>query len=131
MYEVFTDDFYQLMSAMKEGFDFASYPKSSTFFDGTKTKVLGNFKDEARGQSIIEFVGLKPKIFPYQTLNDPSNGEAVLNTKKRVNVIERAAVAKLRHEQFKAEWQHPEESYVPNRRIRSYLHQLSAIDVWI
>ena len=47
MYEVCTDDFYQDMWAMKEEFDLASYPKSSPFYDPSKNKVVGKFKDEA------------------------------------------------------------------------------------
>ena len=129
MYEVCTDDFYQDMWAMKGEFDLASYPKSSPFYDPTNNKVVGKFKDEASGQSITEFVGLKPKMYSYQTLNDPSNGEVGFTTKKRAKGIQRAVVGKLRHEQFKAQLDHPEETYVPNRRIGSKLHQLYGIEV--
>ena len=92
---------------MKDEFDLASYPKSSPFYDATNNKVVGKFKDEASGQSITEFVGLKPKMYSYQTLNSgaaiPSKGpahvEAAFTTKKRAKGIQRAAAAKLRHEQ--------------------------------
>ena len=47
---------------MKEQFDLASYPKSSAFYDPTNNKVVGKFNDEATGQTITEFVGLKPKM---------------------------------------------------------------------
>ena len=30
-------------------------------------KVIGKFKDEAAGQPIIEFVGLKSKMYSYKT----------------------------------------------------------------
>ena len=30
-------------------------------------KVIGKFKDEAAGMVIIEFVGLKPKMYSYRT----------------------------------------------------------------
>ena len=89
------------------------------------------FNDEASGSPIIEFVGLKPKMYSYQTLTDPSLGEAASITKKRANGIQRAAVAKLRHDQYKAQLDHPEEGYVPNRRHGSKLHQIYGIEVWI
>ena len=82
---------------MKQEFDLASYPKSCPFYDPTNNKVVGKFKHEASGQSITEFEGLKPKMDSYQTLNDPSNGEAGFTTKKREKGIQRAAMAKLRH----------------------------------
>ena len=130
MYEVCTNDFYQDMSAMKDEFDLASYPKSSTFFDATNNKVVGKFKDDARGQSITEFVGLKPKMYAYQTLNDPSHGEAGFIKKKWAKGIHRVAVAKLRHDQYNAQLDHPDEIYMPNRRIGSKLHQIYGIGVW-
>ena len=91
MYEVCNDDFYQVMWAMKGQFDFARYRKNSPFIDPTNNKMVGKFNNEASGQSITEFVGLKPKMFSYQTLNDSQHGEAGFTTKKRAKGIQRAA----------------------------------------
>ena len=129
MCEVCTDDFFQDMGARKWNFDFASYPKSSPFYDPTNNKVVGKLKYEESGQAITEFAGLKPKMYSYQTLNDPSNGDAGFTNKKRAKGIQRAVVAKLRHDQFKAQLDHPEETYVANRRIGSKLHQIFGIEV--
>ena len=77
--------------------------------------MVRKFKDEATGQSITEIVGLKTNNYSNQTLNtgagipslnDPPNGEAGFRTKKRAKGIQRAAVARLRHEEFKAELDH-------------------------
>ena len=139
MNEVCTDDFYQDMWARNGEFDLASYAKSSPFYDPINNRVVGKFKDEASWQSITEFVGLKPKMYSYQTLKtgggihtlqDPSHGEEGFTTKKRAKAIQRAAVAKLRLDQFKAQLDHPEETYVLNRRIGSKFHQLYGIEVW-
>ena len=125
---------------MEEEFDLASYPTSSPFYDASNNKVVGKFKDEASGQAITEVVGLKPKMYSYQTLKtgagiptlkDPSQGQTGFTTKKGAKGIQRAAVAKLRQKQFKAQLDHPEETYVLNRRIGSKLHQLYGIEVWI
>ena len=71
MDEVCTDYIYQDIWSMKDEFDLASYPKSSRFIDPTKKNVVLKFKDEPSGQSLSEFVGLKPKMNSYQTLNTP------------------------------------------------------------
>ena len=84
---------------MKEELDVASFPKSSFFFDATNKKVVGKFNPEASGQAISEFVGLKPKMYSYHRLIDPSHGAAAFTTKKRAKGNQRAAVAKLRHEE--------------------------------
>ena len=87
---------------MKGEFDLACDPNSSPFYDPTINKVVGKFMDEASRQSITEFVCLKPKMYSYQTLNDPSYVEAPFTTKKPAKRIQRAAVGKLRHHKFKA-----------------------------
>ena len=94
MDEVCTDDLYHDMWVMKDEFDLASYPKSSSFFDPTNSNVAGNVKDEASGQSILVFVGLKAKMYSYQTLNEASQGEAGFTSKKRAKGIQTVAVAK-------------------------------------
>ena len=70
MYHVCTDDFYQDLWSMNE-FALASYRKSSPFYDATKNKLVGKFKDEGSGQSLSELGVLKPMMEQYQTLNDP------------------------------------------------------------
>ena len=69
-------------------------------------------------------------MYSHQILNDPLPGEHVFTSKKRTNAIECAAVAKLGHDEYKAELDQPAETYVANRRIRSHLPQLYGIDVW-
>ena len=76
-------------------------------------------------------MGLKAKMYSYQTLNDPSHGQAGFATQKRGTGIQRAAVAKIRHAEYKAQRDHPEETYVPNRRNGSTLLQFYGIEVWI
>ena len=62
--------------------------------------------------------------------NDPLHGEALFSTKKRAKGIHRAAVAKNRQEQYKAQLDQPEETYVPNSHIGSNLHQIYGNEVW-
>ena len=48
-------------------FDNSDYPKSSKFFFDNNKKVIGKFKDEAAGEPIVEFLGLKSKMYSYRT----------------------------------------------------------------
>ena len=93
---------------MKENFDLASYPKTSTIYDGPNNKVVGKFKDESNWDTIVEFLAISAKIYSYQTFNTGAASTA-LCTKKRANGLQMAAVTKLRHLEFKAHLDHPEE----------------------
>ena len=44
-------------------FDNSDYPKSSKLFSGENKKVIGKFKDEAAGKPILEFFGVKTKMY--------------------------------------------------------------------
>ena len=67
-YHIVTDNAYRDFYLSKDLFDNSDYSKSSKyFFDENKKKVIGKFKDEAAGNPIISFVGLKSKMYSYQT----------------------------------------------------------------
>ena len=66
-YHIQTDDVYQDLYKDKGLFDNSDYPKTSKFFFDNNKKVIGKFKDEAAGKPIIEFVGLKSKMYSYRT----------------------------------------------------------------
>ena len=61
------DDLYEDLYHDRELFDNSDYGKSSKFFFDENKKVIGKFKDEAAGQPIIEFVGLKSKMYSHKT----------------------------------------------------------------
>ena len=44
-------------------FDTSDLPKGHAMFSNDNKKVLGKFKDEAKGVAIAEFVGLRPKLY--------------------------------------------------------------------
>ena len=64
-YEIQTKDAYKDFWADKNKFDNIDYPKDSQFFDPTNEKVIGKFKDEAAGMPILDFIGLKSKMYSY------------------------------------------------------------------
>ena len=66
VYEIETSDFYENISADVKGkFDTSNYPSdySSGIPTGFNKEVLGMFKDEAGGEIIDEFVGLKKQSY--------------------------------------------------------------------
>ena len=68
-YEIETEDFYKDISPdVKSMFDTSNYPKDnpSGIETGVNKKVIGMFKDEAGGQQITEFVGLRAKLYSYK-----------------------------------------------------------------
>ena len=53
----------------KDLFDFSNYSKDSKFFDETNKKVIGKMKDEFGGVIVIEFVGLKSKMYSMKKID--------------------------------------------------------------
>ena len=62
-YEIKSEDVYKEFYKWKNLFDFSNYSKDSIFYDDTNKKVIGIMKDEYGGVIIIEFIGLKAKMF--------------------------------------------------------------------
>ena len=72
MYEIETPDFYKDINPdVQAKFDISNYPEDhpSGITTGVNKKALGMFKDEAGGEEIVEFVGLRAKLYSYH-LND-------------------------------------------------------------
>ena len=65
----------------KDFFDFSNYSKNSKFFDETNKKVIGKMKDEFGGVIIIEFVGLKSKMYSIKKIDGKEH-----NTAKGVSI---------------------------------------------
>ena len=63
--EIETEDVYVDMASekYKNLFDTSNYPPNHPSFDETNRKVLGKMKDECFGNPIIEFVGLRSKMY--------------------------------------------------------------------
>ena len=62
-YEIKSKDVYEESFKRKDLFNFSNYSKDSKFFNETNKKVIGKMKDEFGGVVIIEFVGLKSKMY--------------------------------------------------------------------
>ena len=80
-------------------------------------------KDEAAGKPILEFIGLRPKMYSFLTAVDPADPEN-LKEKHTAKGISRAVKAQLRHEQYREQLEMPLENYQNNKRIGCKLHEL-------
>ena len=71
-YEIKTKDIYKDINPdIEKRFDTSDYQTnhSSGIKTGLNSKVLGMFRDEAGGKQIVEFVGLRAKLYSYKMLN--------------------------------------------------------------
>ena len=62
-YEIKSENVYEEFYKWKDLFDFSNYSKDSKFYDDTNKKVIGIMKDEYGGVIVIEFIGLKAKMY--------------------------------------------------------------------
>ena len=69
-YEIETNDAYKDFFKDKSKFDNSDYPENSPYFNKINKKVIGKFKDEAAGVPVVEFVGLRSKMYSYMKDND-------------------------------------------------------------
>ena len=68
---------------MIDKFDNSDYPENSPYYDKTNKKVIGKFEDEAASTLIVEFVGLKSKMYSY-IKNYEKGGKTAKGIKKNV-----------------------------------------------
>ena len=88
VYEIKDKNVYKQCFKDKDLFDFSGYLKDSVYYDISNKKVLGKMKDEFNGVKIIEFVGLKSKMYSLISSNDKE-----VNKAKGIN-------KKLRHKEY-------------------------------
>ena len=80
-YEIKSENVYEEFFNWKDLFDFSNYSKDSKFFNETNKKVIGKMKDEFGGVIIIEFAGLKSKMYLIKIIDGKEH-----NTAKRVSI---------------------------------------------
>ena len=80
-YEIKSKDVYEKFYKWKDLFDFSNYSKNSKFFNQTNKKVISKMKDELGEVIIIEFVGLKSKMYSIKKVDGKEH-----NTAKGVNI---------------------------------------------
>ena len=132
MYWVETEDIYADMVEDADLYDMSNFdtahPQYKPEFQQNKA-VVGLMKDEASGNPITEFIGLRPKMYSFQAVKVKPDGTTEIFGKHRAKGIQHAAADKLDHEQYLAQLERPEENFVVNRRLGSRLHKVYGIEV--
>ena len=68
-YEIKSENIYEEFYKWKDLFDFSNYSKDSKFFGETNKKVIGKMKDELGGVIVVEFDGLKSKMYSIKKID--------------------------------------------------------------
>ena len=121
-YEIEAKDVYQDFWNDKDRFDNSDYPENSLYFDKTNKKVIGKFKDEAAGIPIIEFIGLRSKMYSYIKDNQKV-GKTAKGIKK--NIIKN----NIKHEDYKNILLENRQMHHTMKTIRSMNHQLGSYEI--
>ena len=121
-YKIEAKDVYKDFFKDKGKFDNSDYPEYSPFFYKENKKVIGKFKDEAAGIPIIEFVGLRSKMYSY--IKDDNNGGKTAKGIKK-NVIKNNII----HDDYKETLFNNKQMYHKMKTIRSENHQLGSYEL--
>ena len=121
-YEIETKDAYKDFFKDKSKFDNSDYPENSPYFNKTNKKVIGKFKDEAAGVPVVEFVGLRSKMYSYMKDND-KGGKTAKGIKK--NIITK----NIKHEDYKEVLFNNKQMHHTMKTIRSNNHQLGSFEL--
>ena len=68
--QVETDDIYIDILEDKNLYDFSKYPTNHPNYNIINKKVLGKFKNELKSKIITEFIGLKPKMYLFDYIDN-------------------------------------------------------------
>ena len=115
--EIKNDNVYDQCFKDKHLFDFSGYSKDSVYYDSLNKNVLGKMKDELNGVKIVEFIGLKSKMYSLIADNDKE-----VNKAKGVN-------EKLRHEEHLSVLFSKEVVRHKMKRIQSVLHKIGTYNI--
>ena len=118
MYEIRTDNVYtDIYKKHIDILDTSNFSKDHPLFSNTNKKVLGKFKDEAGGEDIVEFVGLRAKLYAYKMKDD-------VEEKKCKGVKKNVIKNNIKFQDYKECLFSQREQYRKMNVIRSYKHTL-------
>ena len=137
LYEIETEDIYNDMRQHHEHFDLSNYPENHHIFknDTPETikwlknknkKVVGRFKDEAGGEAILEFVGLRAKVYAF--LQESFDDKRILENKKLKGIKKSVVKKKIYFEHYKDCLFSGVDQYARMVAFRSKLHKISTIE---
>jgi hypothetical protein len=120
-YHIETEDIYNDMSNNKHDYDFSDYPKEHMLYNCNNKKVIGKMKDETNGVPIVEFVGLKPKMYSVKT--------EFTESKKAKGVSRHVVKNDIKHSDYYNCLMNDSIKMTTMNTIRSYDHHIYSINV--
>ena len=90
--EIKAEDIFLDIYKDKDLYDFNNYRKDSKFYDSSSRNEIGKMKDESKGKTITEFVGLMSKMYSLVGVDGKENKKG-----KGVNSV---AVNNIKHEVY-------------------------------
>lgn len=94
IYRIFTDDIYVDIKENIDKFDTTNYDENNIYGIPRKNKAVpGLFKDETQGKVMLEFVGLRAKLYDYVY-----NKNTCI---KKAKGVKNCVVKRLKHEEYK------------------------------
>jgi hypothetical protein len=115
-----TNDIYVDLKSneLNKYFDFSNYPNEHFLYDTSRKKQLGFLKDETSSQPIVEFIGLKSKLYSIQTEHE---------NKKVAKGLQKAVLKKyITHDNYK-NCLNNVIYYAMNVRFQSKKHEIKTI----
>lgn len=120
-YEIETHDFYKdILPDINAKYDTSGFVDNhpSGIKTGINKKVIGMFKDEAGGKIILEFVGLRSKLYSYKMFENSKENKKCKGVKKTV------VQEKITHEDYKTCLRTRESQLRPMNMFRSHGHDM-------
>ena len=119
VYHLETEDVYADMASNLDDYDTSDYPSSHPAFSTRNKKALGKMKDEYNGRPIVEFVGLRPKMY--------SILEADGHEKKKAKGISKRTTSRMLHSSYREALLGEKSSTECMQRITSKNHEVYTI----
>ena len=123
VYQIYTDDFYKDMKEdMEQWYDTSDYTPSHPCHSKQNTKRLGFFKDETNGVPILEFIGLRAKMYSLRLADE--------TTRMTAKEIDRGFLERsIKHEQYRTCLQEYTRTTAKFKTIRSSRQELFTMDI--
>ena len=135
LYEIETDNIYADMRQHHEQFDLSNYPDDHQIFrndtpdtikwlKSKNKKVVGKMKDEAGGDAILQFVGLRAKAYAF--LQETNGG--IVESKKLKGIKKNIVKKKIHFQHYKNCLLSGHDHYARMVTFRSKLHVVDTVE---
>ena len=105
---------------MWENFDLSKVDTTNPYYEaecGANKPVVRKRKNEASGNAISEFVGLRLKMYSFEMVCSNAEGTTERVEKHRANGLQRSRIARFDHNQYVKQLRNPTENYPINGRF--------------